>query len=382
MKVIRYDSAPIKATKNDAGFLKGEANVTRTGVFTYRNADGSMRRELRLPAEVFKADSMATLALAPITLDHPAEAVTSKNAKGLAVGTVGDHVKQDGIYLRAPYVIHDDAAIAEIESGRKRELSCGYNCDLEMVSGTYEGEHYDAIQRNIRHNHLAVLARGRAGPEVRIDGDDAVCVDSDVRTTPKERAMIKLRIDGVDVEMPEQSAQMVQRAQEKLNEVIVQLRKDCELAKADLAKAQGRADALAEEVKTLKAANAPEAINQKIAERVALVSKADKILSEKDAPFKADGLSDDDIKRKVIMKITPTADLKDKSADYVNARFDAAVESHTSTATTQDSVTAANANARAIVTKADGGGSADPVAAAQKRMAERNAKAWQPAAAK
>lgn len=379
MKVIRYDSAPLKATKNDAGFLMGEANVTRTGVFTYRNKDGSERRELRLPEEVFKPSSLKSLQHAPITLDHPSEAVTSKNAKKLSIGAVGDSVRGDGSFVRASYVIHDDAAITEIESGRKQQLSCGYNCDLEMASGTYNGEKYDAIQRNIVHNHLAVLARGRAGPEVRIDGiDDAVCIDSDKPTNKKEeKPMIKLNIDGVDVEVSETAAQVIKRAQMKLADEVNASKKDAADAKADLAKAQGRADGLDAEVKKLKAENTPEARTKLINDRVALVSKAEKILSTKEAAFKADGISDDDIKRQVIMKVTPTADLKDKSSDYVNARFDAAIESQQTSTTNQDGVITANANARAIISNADGSaGGGNKVADAQKRMKERNAVAW------
>lgn len=379
MPVIRYDSAPIKATRTDAGFLRGEANVTRTGVFTYRNADGSERRELRLPEEVFKPLSMNSLSMAPITLGHPLEAVTSKNAKALAVGAVGDNVKADGKFLRASYVIHDDAAITEVESGRQRELSCGYNCDLEMKSGVYEGERYDAIQRNINHNHLAILARGRAGPEVRIDGDDAVCIDGN--ETPKKRNsnMIKLHIDGVDIEVSETAAQIIKRAQMKLEDEVKRLTKDAADASAALAKAQGRADGLDAEVKTLKQAAAPEALTKLINERVSLVNKADKILSTKEAAFKADGLSDDEIKRQVILKVQPTADLKDKSADYVNARFDAAIEASTTTVTNADGVAAANGDARRVITNADGSaGGGNKVADAQKRMKERNASMWKP----
>jgi hypothetical protein len=380
MPVLRYDSAPIKATRTDAGFLRGEANVTRTGVFTYRNADGSERKELRLPEEVFKPLSMNSLSMAPITLGHPLEAVTSKNAKALAVGAVGDSVKADGKFLRASYVIHDDAAITEIESGRQRELSCGYNCDLEMKSGVYEGERYDAIQRNINHNHLAILARGRAGPEVRIDGDDAVCIDGNETPTKRNSNMIKLHIDGVDIEVSETAAQIIKRAQMKLEDEVKRLTKDAADASAALAKAQGRADGLDAEVKTLKQAAAPEALTKLINERVSLVNKADKILSTKEAPFKADGLSDDEIKRQVILKVQPTADLKDKSADYVNARFDAAIEASTTTVTNADGVAAANGDARKVIAHADGSATGNKVAEAQKRMKERNSAAWKPKA--
>ena len=44
-----------------------------------------------------------------------------------------------------------------VKDGRSRELSCGYYCDLDETPGEYEGQRYDARQRNIRGNHLALV---------------------------------------------------------------------------------------------------------------------------------------------------------------------------------------------------------------------------------
>ena len=54
-----------------------------------------------------------------------------------------------------------------IESG-KRELSIGYRCIYDIVSGIYEGQHYDAIQRQIRGNHIALVEEGRSGPDIAV----------------------------------------------------------------------------------------------------------------------------------------------------------------------------------------------------------------------
>ena len=55
------------------GFLKGRAIVTSGGVFTYKRADGSLQRELRLPEEVFALATLESLKLKPVTLNHPTE---------------------------------------------------------------------------------------------------------------------------------------------------------------------------------------------------------------------------------------------------------------------------------------------------------------------
>ena len=54
-------------------FLIARAPVTSIGVFTYKNPEGSFRKELRLPEEVFNSDSLETLKLKPLTKFHPDE---------------------------------------------------------------------------------------------------------------------------------------------------------------------------------------------------------------------------------------------------------------------------------------------------------------------
>ena len=59
--------------KTPEGFLKGRAIITCTGVFPYKDATGNVRRELRLPEEVFHPDHLDSLKLKPITLITPAK---------------------------------------------------------------------------------------------------------------------------------------------------------------------------------------------------------------------------------------------------------------------------------------------------------------------
>jgi hypothetical protein len=54
-----------------------------------------------------------------------------------------------------------------IDSGKK-ELSIGYRCLYDLTPGVYNGQQYDAVQREIRGNHLALVEEGRAGPEVAV----------------------------------------------------------------------------------------------------------------------------------------------------------------------------------------------------------------------
>lgn len=67
MKTLRFDTAVIRATRNDDGFIYDSPILTRTGVFPYRNPDGTIRHELRPPEDVFHTGSLHTLKGVPIT---------------------------------------------------------------------------------------------------------------------------------------------------------------------------------------------------------------------------------------------------------------------------------------------------------------------------
>jgi Uncharacterized protein conserved in bacteria (DUF2213) len=70
-------------------------------------------------------------------------------------------------------IIKDATAISAIKGG-KAELSVGYSADLDWTAGvTADGERYDAIQRAIRGNHIAICSQARGGSQLRI-GDSSM----------------------------------------------------------------------------------------------------------------------------------------------------------------------------------------------------------------
>ena len=80
-----------------------------------------------------------------------------------------------------------------IESGEKRDLSCGYRCRYEIISGTYNGKHYDVIQRDIRGNHLASVTEGRMGPDVAVLDNLNFTFDAKEITMPKEDSELEMK---------------------------------------------------------------------------------------------------------------------------------------------------------------------------------------------
>lgn len=184
---IRLDKGTLSPPRRlDSGRLVVDARLSRTGVMTYRNPDGSPRIEYRSPTEVFKADSKESFALVPVTMDHPPVMVTAENAHEYTVGQVGENIREDGMHLVATLVINHAAAIKAVEAG-KREVSCGYTCDLDETPGVSpEGQRYDARQYNIRGNHLAIVDAGRAGTSaIKFDALEQVSQPEESESDPR-----------------------------------------------------------------------------------------------------------------------------------------------------------------------------------------------------
>src|SRR3989338_393030 len=112
MSVRRFDflGSAHKFETTPQGFIRLDAKLTRTGIFTYHQ-DGKTVRELRLPEEVFANDALKSIAGAPVTDLHPDDFVSPENAKELAIGFAGEEVKAEGDFVSAKLTITDAKAI-------------------------------------------------------------------------------------------------------------------------------------------------------------------------------------------------------------------------------------------------------------------------------
>lgn len=301
------------------GGLRVDANLTRTGVFIYKNDSGQEVREYRSAEEVFKADSLATLKQAPLTIGHAAM-VTPDNWQKIAVGTIADDVRADGKFVKATASVQDRKTIEAIERGDLVEVSCGYTVDLVQTPGvTPDGERYDAVQTNISYNHVAIGREGwgRGGGEVRLrlDGNGDVVLDepaptSDGMLTAEQE---KARADKAEADLKTATT----RADKAEGE------RDAEKTRADKAEAdaaKARTDAKQLDVPALVAA------------RTALETSARKVLGgDATLTIKEDGkderpMTDAELVTAVIAKDDKTFKVDGKSSDYLRARFDTIVE--------------------------------------------------------
>lgn len=315
MPKLRFDYVEIKATRTDEGYLIDSPIVARTGILIYRNDDGSIRKELRRPEEVFSEDSLNSYYAKPITVDHPKSKVNSKNVSSLKVGTMLSKGRKDGENVRTDIVIHNPDNI-----GDKRELSVGYDIDLDETPGVYNGERYDAEQKNIRVNHLSVVKKARAGEQARLNMDS----DEEPLNQLELVEMPKIRLDnGIEYEaLPEVAVAMEKLRTDANGNVAVIQQKDSQIAtlmgERDTLKA--RVDGIPAELETAtkKARTDAEAA---ITARTALEQTA--------KTFKIDSKdkSDVEIKHAVIKTFNKDFEPSGKSSEYVQAAYDIAVSS-------------------------------------------------------
>ena len=176
-RVSRLDSISLDGTYfTPEGYLVDRPILTSCGIFEYRNPDGSIRRELRLPEHVFDEESLKSYCGKPVIITHNAGKVTKDNVSNEIVGTIISAGYQDGQDVRAEIIIHD---VNNVKNCGMRELSLGYDLELVEQPGIWNGQNYDAIQINIRVNHLALVKKARAGDQAHLNMDHKDSISDD-----------------------------------------------------------------------------------------------------------------------------------------------------------------------------------------------------------
>jgi hypothetical protein len=354
----RYDFSPIeKYEVTPEGYLRAWASIARTGIQLYTDADGSVRREYRPETEVASPDSLASFAGKAITSEHPPVLLDAENTKDYQVGFSGTEVVYDNGFVKAVMTITDRDTIERIMRGDAREVSAGYRVNYDPTPGvTDSGEHYDGIQKEILGNHIAVVRRGRAGPQVKLHLDRQDAADPSLLSIEENTTMsAKVVFDGAEFEVTESVALAITKEREdaKMSYEDMKKKYDAMMSEASKMKeemdamekemkgkcdsAEGRADALAEQVEELTAelAAAKEInLDSMVEERVALIEKAKPVL---DAAYAFAGKTAREVMVDSIKAVRgDELDLSEKSDDYVQAMFDTLSEGRKDSATTDE----------------------------------------------
>ncbi len=178
-KKLRIDSGRIDSYQydEDEDTLTADVELTRSQVLPYRDDDGEIVRELLPPDELSEDSWLNSTKGKPVTEDHPSDPLNIDSISEHSKGTLHDkpdvkELDDDQVSVWNKVTIFNDELIDAIQGG-KEQVSIGRKVDVFDESGEYKGDSYDRVQRNFRLNHLAVVDRGRAGPDVkmRLDGD-------------------------------------------------------------------------------------------------------------------------------------------------------------------------------------------------------------------
>ncbi|WP_422073904.1 DUF2213 domain-containing protein [Tranquillimonas rosea] len=348
--VTTIDATPLTGVQRHRdGFVHGRVRATRTGIQEYRASElgktgDEIVRVYRPLDEVMRVDSLGSFKGKAVTDGHPKERLNSENWGKLARGTIMS-VQRDGEAVVLDVTVSDKALVDKLEAGEARELSAGYVARIDWTPGkTDDGEPYDAVQRDIYVDHLAVVPAGRAGKDFRIgDGADDSGKDrsnwgaapipqgSSTKGATMSDALRTIMVDGLSVSVTDQAAQAITKLQDAMTEKekaiatkeaeIAELKKQVETKDGELAAAK----------KSLEDATKPEAIADAVKKR-GKVTEAGKAagMSEEDM----DKMDDAAIRRAVVSKSLGDAAAKEMSDAAIEGAF---LYASNSTAKTQDS---------------------------------------------
>ncbi len=349
---VRLDASRVKELPD--GSIRVPAVLTHTGIFPYRNPDGSIRREYRPAEEVFRADAIASFADVPVTISHPAERrVDATTWRRDAIGHLSGAPRQDGENMVGDLLIRDAGAISRVRSGDLHNISCGYRVDYDSTPGvTPDGQKYDGVQRNLVGNHVAILPRserprGGESCSLRLDSEDNEIVeDYNINSmTPEEIKALQTRCDSLVAENA-----VLKTAVEPLKTQITVLQGELATAKAVVATP---AEVPAERL---------DALVEERAEIVAL-AKANGVETQ--------GLKTLAVKRAIVAKRTPA--LADRIDSLTEQSLDVALATYKEGP--HPSMTSAVAPLVAPVTRTDS--STNRVISAREKFQADMAKEWQ-----
>ncbi len=242
------------------GFMRAPAALARTGIQNYTAKELKLDEKLGLPPaqvirmmrpaqEVFAADALASFEQAPVTINHPDDDVTAENWRDYAGGEAYG-IAQAGDLMKGTLCVKDAGAVAAVKAG-KAQISCGYDFDVDMTPGkTTDGLEYDAVMRNIRGNHVAIVDAARGGPRLRIADRKA---RDQMETTKVKIGKFSVRVvdaeaqtaqDAVDALVEESSATKTELAKAK-DAITAESKKVADAATAATAKDAAHATALA-----------------------------------------------------------------------------------------------------------------------------------------
>lgn len=207
-----------KLEEDENGFVYVEKRpISKVGVFDYLGSsigaeDPDRIYKVYRPAEELSSqDTIESFKLVPWIDDHEMLGTDGTPAEDKGIqGTTGEDIYFENDTLFGNLKVYSNSLKNRIEKGKK-ELSLGYRCKYKFESGVFDGEKYDAIQTELRGNHIATVENGRMGKEVAVCDSAIVTFDYNDITTGE--------IPTMNDELLKALEEMMKPIMEKINEL-------------------------------------------------------------------------------------------------------------------------------------------------------------------
>ncbi len=191
--------------------------ISKVGIFEYLGSsigaeDPDRIYKVYRPAEeLSNKETIDSFKLRPLIDDHEmlGTDATPAEEKGIQ-GTTGEDVYFDYDTLYGNFKIYSNSLNNSIENGKK-DVSLGYKCKYKFETGSFNGEVYDAIQTDLRGNHIALVDNGRMGKEVSVCDSAIITFDNNDITTGE--------IPIMNDELLKALEEMMKPIMEKINEL-------------------------------------------------------------------------------------------------------------------------------------------------------------------
>lgn len=204
---LAFDRQTLRRFDVDGRMHVERCNISKANVCPYFGREIPNWQALRLdPNKIYKLyrdpveleRGAATFRNLQLLMLHTA--VNADDPKtDVTVGTVGTDVAFNAPYLTASIAVWTQEAIKLIESKQQAELSCSYRYRADMTPGkTPEGVDYDGVMRDIMGNHVALVEKGRAGPDVYVSDSQPLELPNMKRRALAETILKTLNIQATD----------------------------------------------------------------------------------------------------------------------------------------------------------------------------------------
>ena len=237
-----YNAMDSAQAVDQNGFITIEANpISREGVFQYLGSSigapepDKVYNVYRPAEELTNPEAQKSFELLPLVDDHTmlGKGFTPVEEKGMH-GTTGETITfKDGVLYSTIKIVSD--TLANLIKSGKKDLSLGYRCTYEKKSGTFAGQVYDYVQRNLRGNHIALVDKARCDVSVLDSQNLRFAFDSFDLSLP-ESLTAKKEI-AMDEELKKQLAAM-DEALANMTKAVTKLAADMDDMKAEKEKAE------------------------------------------------------------------------------------------------------------------------------------------------